>query len=85
MINDDLAAYAAEFERSAKKSPRTASAASVRAAMPMYNLPWYRYFITFDLVPVLKRVRVPVLALNGELDLQVAWKELNHLFQTSKT
>jgi fermentation-respiration switch protein FrsA (DUF1100 family) len=38
-------------------------------------MPWFRYFITFDPTPVLKKVKVPVLALNGELDLQVGWKE----------
>jgi hypothetical protein len=43
--------------------------------MPMYKTPWYRYFIMFDPRPVMKNVRVPVLALNGEHDLQVAWKE----------
>lgn len=50
-------------------------AASVKAFMPMYKLPWFRYFVRFDPAPVLKKVRIPVLALNGELDLQVAWKE----------
>lgn len=48
---------------------------SIRTLMPMFRLPWFRYFIAFDPAPVLKRVKVPVLALNGELDLQVAWKE----------
>jgi fermentation-respiration switch protein FrsA (DUF1100 family) len=43
--------------------------------MTMYKAPWYRYFITYDPQPVLKNVKVPVLALNGELDLQVAAKE----------
>ena len=33
--------------------------------------PWFRYFLTHDPAPVLRRVRVPVLAINGELDLQV--------------
>jgi fermentation-respiration switch protein FrsA (DUF1100 family) len=41
----------------------------------MYRTAWYRYFITFDPRPVLKNVKVPVLALNGEHDLQVAWKQ----------
>ena len=43
--------------------------------MPMFRMPWFRYFITFEPAVVLRRVKVPVLALNGELDLQVAWKE----------
>lgn len=33
--------------------------------------PWMRFFITFDPVTVLRRVKCPVLALFGELDLQV--------------
>ena len=30
-----------------------------------------RYFLTFDPRPALEKIRVPVLALNGELDVQV--------------
>jgi uncharacterized protein len=33
--------------------------------------PWLRFFLTHDPREVLREVRVPVLALNGELDLQV--------------
>lgn len=50
-------------------------ASSLKALMFMYKLPWFRYFVMFDPAPTLKQVRVPVLAINGELDLQVAWKE----------
>ena len=32
---------------------------------------WMRYFLTYDPRPTLAEVHVPVLALNGELDLQV--------------
>ncbi len=34
--------------------------------------PWFRFFLTFDPRPTLAQVRCPVLALNGEKDLQVA-------------
>ena len=37
--------------------------------------PWFRYFINFDPVPYLKKVKCPVLALNGSKDIQVASKE----------
>lgn len=37
--------------------------------------PWMRYFIRFDPSPVLEKVKCPVLALNGEKDLQVAPNE----------
>lgn len=38
--------------------------------------PWMRFFITYDPAPVLTRTTVPVLVLNGRLDLQVL-PELN--------
>jgi pimeloyl-ACP methyl ester carboxylesterase len=37
--------------------------------------PWFRTFLTLDPRPYLKQVKVPVLALNGERDLQVPSKE----------
>lgn len=33
--------------------------------------PWFRYFLSYDPRPTLKKVKCPVLALNGEKDLQV--------------
>jgi pimeloyl-ACP methyl ester carboxylesterase len=37
--------------------------------------PWFRYFLTYDPRPTLAKVRCPVLALNGEKDLQVPPKD----------
>ncbi|CAD5275771.1 MULTISPECIES: S9 family peptidase [unclassified Imperialibacter] len=37
--------------------------------------PWMQYFIKYDPVPALEKVKCPVLALNGENDLQVPPKE----------
>jgi fermentation-respiration switch protein FrsA (DUF1100 family) len=37
--------------------------------------PWYQYFIKYDPAPNLSRIKVPVLALAGTLDLQVPAKE----------
>lgn len=37
--------------------------------------PWMRYFVALDPRPILMKVRCPVLALNGRLDLQVPSKE----------
>ncbi|HKR14965.1 MAG TPA: alpha/beta hydrolase [Pyrinomonadaceae bacterium] len=73
-INEDLAAYEGTLSVAQRESFETV-AAGVKTYMPMYKSAWYRYFIMFDPLPVLKNVRVPVLALNGELDLQVAWKQ----------
>jgi hypothetical protein len=33
--------------------------------------PWYRYFLTYDPAPALRQVTCPVLAINGEKDVQV--------------
>ena len=43
----------------------------VQAAVEQVLNPWMRYFLAFDPRPVLEAIRVPVLALNGELDVQV--------------
>jgi hypothetical protein len=37
--------------------------------------PWMQYFIKYDPVPALQKVKCPVLALNGEKDLQVPPEE----------
>ena len=37
--------------------------------------PWFRYFLDYDPVPALQKTKCPVLALNGEKDLQVPPKE----------
>ncbi len=40
-----------------------------------YTNPWMKYFISYNPVPVLEKVKCPVLALNGSKDLQVPPKE----------
>lgn len=37
--------------------------------------PWYRYFIKYDPAPVLAKVNIPILALNGDKDVMVSYKE----------
>ncbi|MDB5351931.1 MAG: X-Pro dipeptidyl-peptidase family [Planctomycetota bacterium] len=81
----------------------------MEAQIKMIQTPWFRYFLTYDPRPTLAKVKCPVLAVNGEKDLQVPpkqnlpeiekavksggndkvtvreFRDLNHLFQTSKT
>jgi fermentation-respiration switch protein FrsA (DUF1100 family) len=45
--------------------------AAIAAMVRSVNTPWFRYFLRYDPRPTLRRVRVPVLAVNGALDLQV--------------
>jgi pimeloyl-ACP methyl ester carboxylesterase len=46
-----------------------------RSLAKRLNSPWFRYFLSYDPKPVLRKVKVPVLAINGEKDLQVTPKE----------
>jgi uncharacterized protein len=48
---------------------------NINAQMPMYLSNWFRYFLLFDPAPYLEKVKVPVLAMVGEKDLQVPPKE----------
>jgi len=48
-------------ELSSKLSAQAQAAAS----------PWFRFFVMYDPAPALRKLTCPVLALNGELDLQV--------------
>jgi hypothetical protein len=41
--------------------------------------PWLRYFLDYDPLPTLRRVRAPVLILQGATDLQVAPSQANEL------
>jgi hypothetical protein len=45
--------------------------AALRAQLPRLSSPWFRYFLTYDPRPDLRRAKCPTLALNGEKDLQV--------------
>jgi len=47
----------------------------VEAQFKMMLSPWYRFFITYDPAPALRKVKCPVLALAGERDLQVPANE----------
>jgi uncharacterized protein len=44
------------------------------AALDQLNSAWFRYFLTYDPRPTLRKVHCPVLAINGEKDLQVPSK-----------
>ena len=48
-----------------------AAANALSAGLDTMTTPWFRYFIKYDPIPALKKTTCPVLALNGEKDLQV--------------
>jgi len=54
---------------------RDAQNALIDAHMAMLTSPWFRFFLTYDPRPALRKVRCPVLAIGGEKDLQVPARE----------
>jgi uncharacterized protein len=50
-------------------------AAQMGAQLRQINSPWFRYFIGYDPASALRKVTCPVLAINGEKDLQVSPKQ----------
>jgi pimeloyl-ACP methyl ester carboxylesterase len=63
------------MERKAK-TDTTSDMVNMKRLIPQLNNVWFRYFLKHDPVPVLEKVKCPVLALNGEKDIQVP-PELN--------
>ena len=59
-------------QRTALGDEQAAVEKAVQAQVDMLNSPWYKFFITYDPAPALSKVRVPVLALFGGKDVQVA-------------
>ncbi len=51
------------------------SEATIDAQVKQLTSPWFRYFLIYDPKSALMKVKCPVLAINGELDLQVPPKE----------
>ena len=48
---------------------------ALKAQIQMMTSPWFRFFLDYDPLPALQATKCPVLALNGEKDLQVASKD----------
>lgn len=48
---------------------------NIEAMAGRFFLPWMRYFLKYDPAPLLEQLQIPVLALNGEKDVQVTAAE----------
>lgn len=46
-----------------------------RVVVAQLSSPWFKYFLAHDPAPTLKKLKMPVLALNGTLDLQVPYQQ----------
>ncbi|MBE9466247.1 alpha/beta hydrolase family protein [Dyadobacter subterraneus] len=59
----------------ANQPPAEQKTAYVSQAVNRIATPWFKFFVSYDPVPALEKVKCPVLAFNGEKDLQVPPKE----------
>ena len=50
-------------------------AAAAPGQIDMVSSPWYRWFIAYDPAPTLRKLRMPVLALDGDKDTQVVSRQ----------
>ncbi|HKP36924.1 MAG TPA: alpha/beta hydrolase [Pyrinomonadaceae bacterium] len=73
-IQDLVAAKTAAMTETQKKNLDSLLKMIETQRQQIYLLEWFRFFLRFDPRPVLKTIRIPVLAINGEKDLQVAAK-----------
>ena len=73
----DAAALEAKLNALVQSSGMSASLppAALQAQVRLMASPWFRFFLDYDPVPALRKTMCPVLALNGEKDLQIAPKE----------
>ena len=71
---DALEAKVDELVKSTGMNDSMAPAA-LQAQIRLVTSPWFRFFLDYDPVPALQQTKCPVLALNGEKDLQVPAKD----------
>ena len=60
----------AALDKTGTMSPQT-----IDAQLKAFSTDWFRFFLRYEPAPTLARLTMPVLALNGSLDLQVPPKE----------
>jgi pimeloyl-ACP methyl ester carboxylesterase len=64
-----------ELSKSLTEEEKKKLEQSIAVQIKQVNTPWFRFFLTLDPRPALRKVKCPVLALNGENDLQVPANE----------
>ncbi len=70
-IIEDALAETPEKEREAMGKSETMIDKEIQQLLS----PWFRFFLSYDPKPALKKIKFPVLAINGEKDLQVPPEE----------
>jgi len=68
--NAELHRMMAALDKTGSMTPQ-----AIDAQLKAFSNDWFRFFLSYEPVPTLARLRMPVLALNGSLDLQVPPRE----------
>ncbi|HLB93858.1 MAG TPA: alpha/beta fold hydrolase [Candidatus Babeliales bacterium] len=68
LVNNYLVELTEAEIKEAEKTPFAFKATNAEQMIKTFNSTWYRYFLSCDPAEFLKQIRVPVLALNGDLD-----------------
>ncbi len=71
-IHDKLQKILEEQLKETPAEQREAASRGIAMEVRRMSSPWFRYFLMYDPAPTLAKVKCPVLALNGEKDLQVS-------------
>ncbi len=71
-LRDVIANYLAQLPEAqkseAEKLPFAFTEAKADTLTKTFNSPWYRFFLAYDPTAVLKRIKIPVLVMNGDRD-----------------
>jgi len=69
--------FMADWEKMSEEEKKAIGDPEVYLKVQLQSLlsPWFKFFLTYDPKPTLSKVKCPVLAINGEKDLQVPSKE----------
>ncbi|RMG53550.1 MAG: alpha/beta fold hydrolase [Acidobacteria bacterium] len=73
-LREDVMAFIAQLPEEQKNIARRFTA-TLNRQIKMVLTPWFRFFLTYDPRPTLKKVTCPVLVISGERDLQVPPRE----------
>ena len=73
-LREVVVAHIAEMSEAQKKLA-DANPGALLQQVKAVNTAWTRFFVLYDPRPALRQIKIPVLAINGELDLQVSAKQ----------
>jgi uncharacterized protein len=74
IFRDIASRIKAEAPESKRKTAETVAAA-IEGQLPLFLSPWFRFYLMYDPRTALMNVKCPVLAVNGEKDIQIPAKE----------